>query len=52
MNGGILEALFVGVWIWLKRFFWVLKLILFNRIFHTTPIAGYDEHLTAEERGA
>jgi hypothetical protein len=32
--------------------FWVLKLILFNRIFHTTPIAGYDEHLTAEERQA
>jgi len=32
--------------------FWVLKLILFNRIFHTTPIAAYDEHLTAEERNA
>jgi putative flippase GtrA len=30
--------------------FWVLKLLLFNRIFHTNPIAAFDEHLTAEEQ--
>ena len=29
--------------------FWVLKLVLFNRIFHTNPIAQYDEHLSEEE---
>ena len=29
--------------------FWVLKLVLFNRIFHTNPIALYDEHLSDEE---
>ena len=29
--------------------FWVFKLVLFNRIFHTNPIAQYDEHLSEEE---
>jgi len=30
--------------------FWVFKIVLFNKIFHTNPIALYDEHLTIEER--
>jgi putative flippase GtrA len=30
--------------------FWVLKLLLFNRIFHTSPIAAFEEHLVAEEQ--
>ena len=29
--------------------FWVLKILLFNRIFHTHPLADIDEHLTQEE---
>jgi putative flippase GtrA len=29
--------------------FWVLKLIVFNRIFHVDPLASMDEHLTVEE---
>jgi len=31
--------------------FWVLKMALFNRIFHTNELAEMDEHLTAEEKG-
>jgi len=30
--------------------FWVFKILLFNKIFHTTPIALYEEHLTLEEQ--
>ncbi len=30
--------------------FWVLKLLLFNRLFHETELEEFDEHLTAEER--
>lgn len=29
--------------------FWVLKILLFNRIFHTTTLQAIDEHLTQEE---
>ena len=29
--------------------FWVLKILLFNRIFHTSPLEGIDEHLREEE---
>jgi len=29
--------------------FWVLKILLFNRIFHTNPLEGIDEHLWEEE---
>ncbi len=29
--------------------FWVLKILLFNRIFHTHRLEGIDEHLRAEE---
>ncbi|MEI6701014.1 MAG: GtrA family protein [Actinomycetota bacterium] len=29
--------------------FWVLKLIVFNKIFHIGEIEEFDEHLTAEE---
>ena len=32
--------------------FWVLKLLLFNRLFHETELEEFDEHLTAEERAA
>jgi putative flippase GtrA len=32
--------------------FWVLKLIIFNRIFHVDPIEAIDEHLDAEESAA
>lgn len=30
--------------------FWVLKLMLFNRIFKVHPLEEFDEHLRAEER--
>ena len=30
--------------------FWVLKLLLFNRIFHVKEIDEFDEHLSEEER--
>jgi len=30
--------------------FWVLKMVLFNKIFHTSPLEAFDEHLTAEEQ--
>ena len=29
--------------------FWVLKILLFNRIFHTHPLESIDEHLKEEE---
>ena len=29
--------------------FWVLKLLLFNRLFHVSELEEFDEHLTAEE---
>jgi putative flippase GtrA len=29
--------------------FWVLKILLFNRIFHTHPLVEIDEHLREEE---
>ena len=29
--------------------FWVLKILLFNRIFHTSPLEIIDEHLREEE---
>jgi len=29
--------------------FWVLKLLLFNRLFHEKELDEFDEHLTAEE---
>ena len=29
--------------------FWVLKILVFNRIFHTSPLVEMDEHLRAEE---
>lgn len=29
--------------------FWVLKILLFNRIFHTDPLHDIEEHLVAEE---
>ncbi len=32
--------------------FWVLKLLLFNRLFHEKELDEFDEHLTAEERAA
>jgi putative flippase GtrA len=32
--------------------FWVLKLIVFNRIFHVHPLELMDEHLTVEEESA
>lgn len=32
--------------------FWVLKLVVFNRIFHVHPLESIDEHLSAEEREA
>jgi putative flippase GtrA len=31
--------------------FWVLKMLVFNRIFHTGELAQIDEHLVAEELG-
>jgi putative flippase GtrA len=30
--------------------FWVLKIFLFNRIFHTHPLVELDEHLREEEK--
>jgi putative flippase GtrA len=30
--------------------FWVLKMLLFNRIFHVHALEDYDAHLSAEER--
>lgn len=30
--------------------FWVLKILLFNRIFHTHPLVEIDEHLREEEK--
>lgn len=30
--------------------FWVLKLLLFNRLFHVAEIDEFDEHLTEEEQ--
>jgi len=32
--------------------FWVLKVLLFNRIFHTHPLVDLDEHLRDEEERA
>ena len=32
--------------------FWVLKLLLFNRLFHVAEIEEFDEHLTAEEQAS
>jgi putative flippase GtrA len=32
--------------------FWVLKLIVFNRIFHVHPLEQMDEHLVIEEKTA
>jgi putative flippase GtrA len=32
--------------------FWVLKLIVFNRIFHVNVLEEMDEHLSAEEKSA
>jgi putative flippase GtrA len=32
--------------------FWVLKLMVFNRIFHVHRLEAIDEHLTLEERAA
>ncbi len=32
--------------------FWVLKLMLFNRIFHVNELAEIDQHLTLEEKAA
>jgi putative flippase GtrA len=32
--------------------FWVLKLLLFNRLFHVKEIDEFEEHLTAEEQSA
>lgn len=32
--------------------FWVLKLMLFNRIFHVNQLAEIDQHLTLEEKAA
>jgi len=32
--------------------FWVLKLVLFNRLFHVKEIEEFDEHLTVEEHEA
>jgi len=32
--------------------FWVLKMLLFNRIFHTSKLHDIDEHLTEEEQAA
>jgi putative flippase GtrA len=32
--------------------FWVLKLIVFNRIFRVHPLEAMDEHLSAEEKAA
>ena len=29
--------------------FWILKIVLFNRIFHTHPLEDIDEHLREEE---
>ena len=29
--------------------FWILKIVLFNRIFHTHPLVDMDEHLREEE---
>lgn len=30
--------------------FWILKLVLFNRLFHVSELEEFDEHLTAEEQ--
>ena len=32
--------------------FWVLKMMLFNRIFRTTSVEDFDAHLTQEERAS
>ena len=32
--------------------FWVLKLLLFNRLFHVHELEEFDEHLTVEEHAA
>ncbi|MFI5034711.1 MAG: GtrA family protein [Acidimicrobiales bacterium] len=32
--------------------FWVLKLMVFNRIFHVHPLAEVEAHLSAEERAS
>ena len=32
--------------------FWVLKLLLFNRLFHVHELEEFDEHLTVEEHEA
>jgi len=43
-------GLVAGVNLLCFAIFWVLKLLVFNRIFHVNPIAEIDEQLTAEER--
>jgi hypothetical protein len=32
--------------------FWVLKMLVFNKIFHTNKLRDVDEHLTLEEQGS
>jgi putative flippase GtrA len=42
-------ALVVGTNLFAFAIFWVLKLVVFNRIFHTDPLGDIDEKLTLEE---
>jgi putative flippase GtrA len=42
-------ALVGGVNVLSFAIFWVLKMLVFNRIFHTDKLHDIDEHLTAEE---
>ena len=45
-------ALVVGTNLFCFAIFWVLKLMVFNKIFHTDPLGDIDEKLTLEEEGA
>src|SRR5665213_700001 len=44
-------ALVVGINLFCFAIFWVLKLMVFNKIFHTDPLGDIDEKLTLEEEG-
>jgi putative flippase GtrA len=45
-------VLVVGTNLFCFAVFWVLKLMVFNRIFRTNPLGDIDEKLTLEEKGA
>jgi len=51
-NHLINTGLVAGVNLLSFAIFWILKMLLFNRIFHTDRLHDIDEHLTAEEHVA